>query len=98
MPAIPDTAGWGCTSQRLCNAFKDMWVYRTKWALPKDFKCSHCKLQWVRLAAGGAAPRGGAAGAGSGAIVVKRAPAGQEGKAVWKHTSAFLREPGRAGI
>ncbi|KIZ01099.1 hypothetical protein MNEG_6862 [Monoraphidium neglectum] len=47
MPAIPDTAGWGCTSQRLCNAFKDMWVYRTKWALPKDFKCSHCKLQWV---------------------------------------------------
>ncbi|KAI8462252.1 MAG: hypothetical protein J3K34DRAFT_449713 [Monoraphidium minutum] len=24
-----------------------MWVYRTKWALPKGFKCDQCKLQWT---------------------------------------------------
>jgi hypothetical protein len=24
-----------------------MWVYRTKWMLPGDFTCDHCKLVWV---------------------------------------------------
>jgi len=47
LPSIPDNAGWGCSGQRLCNSFKDMWVYRTQWQLPKDFRCDHCKLQWT---------------------------------------------------
>lgn len=47
LPEIRETWGWGCYGQRLCNSFKDMWVYRTKWMLPKGFTCQHCKLQWV---------------------------------------------------
>lgn len=47
LPEINEFSGWGCTSQRLCNQFKDMWVYRVKWMLPKNFTCDHCKLQWV---------------------------------------------------
>lgn len=49
LPEIGDWMGYGCSGQRLCNAYKGMWVYRTQWMLPKDFVCDHCKLQWVSV-------------------------------------------------
>jgi hypothetical protein len=50
MPSISDRDGWGCSGQRLCDSFRGMWVYRTRWALPANATCDHCKLQWVRAA------------------------------------------------
>jgi hypothetical protein len=47
LPEINDRNG--CKSQRLCNQFKDMTVYRTQWKLPDGFRCEHCKLQWQWL-------------------------------------------------
>jgi hypothetical protein len=46
MPDIRDSYGWGCQGQQLCNMYKDMFVYRTKWQLPSGFTCEKCKLQW----------------------------------------------------
>ncbi|GBF94921.1 hypothetical protein Rsub_08164 [Raphidocelis subcapitata] len=47
LPEITESSGWGCNGQRLCNMYKDMYVYRTKWLLPQGFTCDHCKLQWT---------------------------------------------------
>ena len=34
----------GCAAWA-CDQFKGMYVYTTKWQLPKGYKCDHCKLQ-----------------------------------------------------
>lgn len=47
MPQFGSWLGWGCSGQQLCDMYKDMWVYRTHWMLPKGFTCDHCKLQWT---------------------------------------------------
>lgn len=47
LPSVPSAAGWGCRNQQLCDAFRGLWVYRTRWVLPAGFKCDHCKLVWT---------------------------------------------------
>lgn len=32
-----------------CDQFREMFVYKTMWQLPKDFGCEHCKLQFFYL-------------------------------------------------
>lgn len=48
LPAIDKSKG---CSAWACDQFKGMFVYRTKWNLPKDYKCNHCKLQFYYLTA-----------------------------------------------
>lgn len=49
MPSV--RAEQGCKTQRECDQFRDMIVYRTKWRLPAGFECRHCKLQWHYMTA-----------------------------------------------